>query len=87
MSISKQVRTTVSLPAAALSAAKKAAKENQVNLSTVMAEALEAFLKQRQAREHAKAALARYQRVLGNFSEEERMILDGIMMEPRKGKR
>lgn len=46
MSVSKQIRTTISLPAASLSAAKRAAKARRVKLSTVVAEALEESLKQ-----------------------------------------
>jgi len=79
----KQVRTTISLPAASLSAAKRAAKVRRVKLSTVVAEALEDSLKQQQAKERAKSTFARYQRAFDGFNEEELMILDGIIPEHR----
>lgn len=84
MSVQKQVRTTISLPAASLAAAKRAAKSRNVNLSTVVSEALDESMKQRQARERAEAAWARYQKIYSGFSEEEMMILDGITPEPRR---
>jgi len=79
----KQVRTTISLPAASLTAAKRAAKARRVTLSTVVAEALNDSLKQQQAKERAKATFARYQRAFAGFSDEELMILDGIIPEHR----
>jgi hypothetical protein len=83
MSLSKQVRTTISLPAASLTAAKRAAKARRVKLSTLVAEALDESLKQQQAKDRAKAAFARYQRAFAGFNEEELMILDGIIPEDR----
>jgi hypothetical protein len=83
MGVSKQVRTTISLPAASLSAAKRTAKARRVKLSTVVAEALDESLKQQQAKDRAKAAFARYQRAFEGFNEEELMILDGIIPEHR----
>jgi post-segregation antitoxin (ccd killing protein) len=81
MSVQKQVRTTISLPAASLAAAKRTAKARNINLSAVVAEALDESIKQRQARERAAAAWARYQRAFAGFSEEELMLLDGVVME------
>ena len=83
MSLPKQVRTTISLPAASLTAAKRAAKARRVKLSTVVAEALDESLKQRQAMDQAKATSARYQSAFESFNEEELMILDGIIPEHR----
>ena len=83
MNAPKQVRTTISLPVASLAAAKRAAKVRRVKLSTVVAEALDDSLKQQQAKERAKATFARYQRAFAGFSEEELMILDGIIPEHR----
>lgn len=83
MNTPKQVRTTISLPVASLTAAKRAAKARRVKLSTVVAEALDDALKQQQAKERAKATFARYQRAFAGFSEEELMILDGIIPEHR----
>jgi hypothetical protein len=83
MSLPKQVRTTISLPAASLTAAKRAAKAQRVKLSTVVAEALDESLKQQQAKDRAKATFARYQRAFEGFNEEELLILDGIIPENR----
>ena len=83
MSVPKQVRTTISLPAASLTAAKRAAKARRVKLSTVVAEAQDDSLKQQQAKERAKATFARYQRAFAGFNDEELMILDGIIPEHR----
>ena len=83
MNTPKQVRTTISLPVASLTAAKRAAKARRVKLSTVVAEALDDALKQQRAKERAKATFARYQRAFEGFSEEELMILDGIIPEHR----
>jgi hypothetical protein len=79
----KQVRTTISLPASSLTAAKRVAKARRVKLSTVVAEALDDSLKQQQAKERAQATFARYQRAFAGFNEEELMILDGIIPEHR----
>lgn len=84
MSVPKQVRTTISLPAASLSAAKRTAKARRVKLSTVVAEALDESLKQQTARDRAKATFARYQRALAGFNEEELLILEGIIPEQRR---
>lgn len=83
MSRSKQIRTTISLPAASLSAAKRAAKAVRVKLSTVVAKALDESLKQQQAKDRAQAAFAHYQRAFAGFNAEELMILDGIIPEHR----
>jgi predicted nucleic acid-binding protein len=90
MSLERQVRTTVSLPAKSLAAAKRAAKQRNVNLGTVMGEALDELMKQQQRRERAEEIMARYQRAFGRFSDEDMMVLDGIILEPKnssKGKR
>ncbi len=78
------VRTTISLPAASLAAAKRAAKSRNVNVSQVVAEALEESNKQRQTRERAGAIWARYQQMYAGFSDEEMMILNGIIPEKQR---
>lgn len=83
MSPAKQVRTTISLPATSLTAAKRLAKARRVKLSTVVAEALDESLTQQQAKDQAKATFGRSQRAFEGFNEEELMILDGIIPEHR----
>lgn len=88
MSAQKQIRTTVSLPEKSLSAAKRIAKSRHVNLSTVIAEALDGALdqeqKRRAARERAEAIMDRYQKAFGGFSEEELMVLDGVVLTKKR---
>lgn len=83
MSAQKQIRTTISLPAGSLAAAKRVAKSRNVKLSTVVAEALEESMKKRQARERADAIWTRLQRTYAGFSEDEMAILNGIVPEKR----
>lgn len=85
MSVQKQVRTTISLPEDLLSAAKRVAKSRHVNLSTVVAEALDEAMKRCQTRkERAEEILARYEKAFGGFSEEELMVLSGINLEEKR---
>lgn len=79
MATSKQVRTTISLPAASLTAARGIAKARRVHLSTVVAEALEASLKQLHSKAHSRVAFTRYQRAFAGFTDQELLILDGII--------
>jgi hypothetical protein len=83
MSVPKQVRTTISLPATSLTAAKRAAKARRVKLSTVVAEALDESLKQQQRKQRVASVMESYRRAFAGFSEEELMILDGIIPESR----
>jgi hypothetical protein len=69
MGVSKQVRTTISLPAA--------------SLTLLVGEALDESLKREHAKARATAAFARYQCAFEGFNEEELMILDGIIPEHR----
>jgi hypothetical protein len=83
MKVEKQIRTTVTLSATSLSAAKRVAKARRVKLGTVVSEAIDDAMKQQQARDRAKATFARYQRALAGFNEEELLILEGIIPEHR----
>lgn len=84
MGVQKQVRTTISLPAASLAAAKREARERNVSLSSVVAEALAQTTKQRQSRARADTFWERYRRTYAGFSEEETMILSGIDLEKQR---
>ncbi len=84
MSVQKQVRTTISLPQASLTAAKRIAKARHVNLSSVIVGALDEELKRQQARERAEVVWARYQKAFGGFSEEELMLLDGVVLTKKR---
>lgn len=87
MSVQKQVRTTISLPAASLAAAKRAAKSRNVNLSTVVAEALEESMNHQRTKKRVEDVMESYRRIFGGFSEEEMMLLNGIIMEPKRSRR
>ena len=76
-------RTTLTLPALALSRAGKIAAKRHVTLSTVVAEALEDGLAMASRVRRADEVLAAYRAAFSGFTEEERLILDGIDLEPK----
>ncbi|MEP7352663.1 MAG: hypothetical protein ABI824_05480 [Acidobacteriota bacterium] len=81
MSAQRQVRTTISLPAASLKEAKHLARARNVNLSTVVGEALSVSLQNQRTRERTSSILDSYRRAFAGFSEDELMLLDGIVPE------
>lgn len=80
-----QRRTTLTLPAETLSEAKRIAGVRHVNLSTVISEALSAGLRQLAAAERSQQVLDAYKRAFGSFSDDEMLVLDGVMVEPPAG--
>ena len=78
-------RTTLTLPASALQRAEKIAAERHVTLSTVVAEALEEGLAMGRRSGRAEEVLAAYRAAFRGFTEEERLILDGVDLEPEVG--
>ena len=78
-------RTTLTLPASALKQAEKLAAERQVTLSAVVAEALEDGLSMRSRTRRAEQVLAAYRTAFSGFTEQERLLLDGIELEPQVG--
>ena len=84
-STSKQ-RTTLTLPAESLAQAKRLAQARHVNLSSVISEALADGLRQHADAARSEEILNRYKRAFGPFSDEEMMLLDGVILEPA-GKR
>jgi hypothetical protein len=76
-------RTTLTLPEATLREAERIARSRQVNLSTVISEVLEQALKERRTRERVEQIMDSYRRSFAGFSEEELMILDGVILEPK----
>jgi hypothetical protein len=75
-------RTTLTLPAESLQRAEKIARERNVNLSAVVAEALEEGLRVQAAAERSADVLEAYRRPFAGLSDEEMLILDGIILEP-----
>ncbi len=78
-------RTTLTLPAECLEAAGRIAQERHQNLSSVVAEALQRGLREEEQMQQAETVWQMYQQAFAGFSEEELMLLDGIVLAPRKG--
>ena len=73
-------RITLTLPHASLSAAQRIARGRNVNLSTVVAEALADGLRQHSAARRTEQILRSYERAFAGFSEQERLVLDGVLL-------
>jgi hypothetical protein len=80
-SASKQ-RTTLTLPTESLAQAKRIAQVRRVNLSVVISEALSEGLRHDSESARSEEILNRYKRAFGKFSEEETLVLDGVILEP-----
>jgi len=79
-------RTTLTLPVKALAEAERIAEKRKVSLSVVVSEALEKTL---HAEAEAKSegqrrvqAWEKYRQSVSRLTDEERLLLDGIIMEP-----
>lgn len=72
-------RTTLTLPANLLREAEKVAREKQVNLSVVVAEALEKGLQARASAARGQRALELYRKAFHGLSDAELSILDGVI--------
>jgi hypothetical protein len=75
-------RTTLTLPADALTQAERIAHARKVTLSTVISEALSEGLRRHTAAERGEEVLSAYKKAFGGFSDEEMNLLDGIILEP-----
>ena len=91
-------RTTLTLPAASLDAAERIARERHLNLSSVVGEALQRGLREEEMARRSESILQGYRNAFAGFSEEELLLLDGIVMKeepveaqpaatPRNGRR
>jgi hypothetical protein len=78
-------RTTITLPKESLSQAAKIARSKHVRVSTVIAEALADGLRMRRAGGRVDQILESYRQAFSGFTEEELMILDGILLENDPG--
>lgn len=77
----KKQRTTLTLPSDSLTKAKNIARARGVNLSTVISEALSEGLRQHDASERSEEVLNAYRKAFSGFTEVERALLDGIVLE------
>jgi hypothetical protein len=78
----KKRRTTLTLPADSLTLAERLAQARQVNLSTVVSEALSEGLRLQIAQERSEEVLKAYKKAFSGFSHEEILLLDGVILEP-----
>jgi post-segregation antitoxin (ccd killing protein) len=81
-----KTRTTLTLPTDSLKQAKQIARARKVNLSTVIAEALENGLRLHRAAQRSEQVLEAYRKAFSGFSQEEILLLDGFVLE-NTGKR
>jgi post-segregation antitoxin (ccd killing protein) len=82
----KKQRTTLTLPSDSLTKAKNIARARGVSLSTVISEALSEGLRMYAATERSEEVLNAYRRAFSGFTQVERALLDGIVLEraPRR---
>ena len=74
-------RTTLTLPADSLAQAERIARARKVNLSVVVSEALSDGLRMHASTERSEQVLNAYKKAFAGFSDEETMVLDGIVLE------
>jgi hypothetical protein len=75
-------RTTLTLPSASLEQAERIARAKRINLSTVISEALSDGLRAHAAAERSEQVLSAYKKAFKGFSDEEVLLLDGVLLEP-----
>lgn len=80
-------RTTLTLPADSLARAERIARARKVNLSVVVSEALSDGLRMHTAAERSEQVLNAYKKAFAGFSDEEMMVLDGVVLEPAPKRR
>jgi hypothetical protein len=80
-------RATLTLPADCLAQAERIARARKVNLSVVVSEALSDGLRIHAAAERSQQVLNAYKKVFVGFSDEDMMILDGVVLEPAPKRR
>jgi hypothetical protein len=80
-------RTTLTLPADSLTQAASIARARKVNLSTVISEALTNGLQAYAATQRSEEILSAYKKAFSGFSEEELLLLDGVVLDPPRKRR
>ena len=78
----KKRRTTLTLPVDSLAQAERIARSRNVNLSTVIAEALSEGLRRHADAKRSEEVLDGYRKAFAGFSDEEMAILDGVILKP-----
>jgi hypothetical protein len=82
-----QRRTTLTLPVDCLLQAERIARAQRVNLSKVISEALSDGLRRHAAAERSDEILSAYKRAFAGFSDQEMLVLDGVLVDPRSRRR
>jgi post-segregation antitoxin (ccd killing protein) len=78
----KKRRTTLTLPVDSLAQAERIARSRNVNLSTVIAEALSEGLRRYADAERSEEVLNGYRKAFAGLSDDEMAILDGVILKP-----
>ncbi|MBV9154912.1 MAG: hypothetical protein JO097_01530 [Acidobacteriaceae bacterium] len=81
MNSEKSRRTTLTLPSACLETAKRIARKRRLNLSWIIGEALERGLREEEPAQGSEAFLRAYSKAFADFSDEELLLMDGIVNE------
>ena len=74
-------RTTLTLPSGCLETAQRIARKRHLTLSAVISEALERGLKEEEQAQRSEAILAAYSTAFAAFSNDDLLLLDGIVAE------
>jgi len=83
---SNKRRTTLTLPAESLAQAERIARARNVNLSTVVSQAFSEGLRVQLAAERSQELLQAFRKPFEGLTDDEMMILDGIILEPQRRK-
>ena len=79
-------RTTLTIPVETLAAAERIARLRKVNLSVIVSEVLDEGLRAKEAAalegQRRVQAWEKYRESLSHLTDEEMLLLDGIIMEP-----
>ena len=78
----KKRRTTLTLPVDSLTQAQQIARSRNVNLSTVIAEALSEGLRRHADAKRSEEILNGYRKAFAGLSDDEMAILDGVILKP-----
>jgi hypothetical protein len=81
MNQEKSRRTTLTLPSACLETAGRIARRRHLKLSAVIGEALERGLREEEQTQRSEAIVRAYSKAFAGFSEEELLLLDGVVTE------
>ena len=85
MEHSKSRRTTLTLPARCLEIAERIARERHLTLSSVIGEALQRGLWEKEQAQRSEAILHAYSKAFTGFSADKLLLLDGIVSEALPG--